>query len=129
MKTFMKRILNTIVTAPIFLFIIYFIGETILSNIFWFLEFERPSVYNLHSTWHWFLGITFFTLMAVGIVFCGFCILEILITGNGILWKRIEEEDFEYPINRKIFYVRNTNKFIWRLDPVFKGRRPIYPFV
>jgi hypothetical protein len=124
----MKRILNTIVTAPIFLFIIYFIGETILSNIFWFLEFERPSVYNLHSTWHWFLGITFFTLMAVGIVFCGFCILEILITGNGILWKRIEE-DFEYPINRKIFNVHNKDKYIWRLDPVFRGRKFFFLFV
>jgi hypothetical protein len=129
MKTFMKRILNTVVTAPIFLFIIYFIGETILSNIFWFLEFERPSFQNLNAVGALSLGVTFFVLLVLGIIFCGFCILEILITGNGLLWKRIEEEDFEHPINRKIFNVRNTNKFIWRLDPVFKGRRPIYPFV
>ncbi|MEI7513145.1 MAG: hypothetical protein WCJ74_00795 [bacterium] len=129
MNMFLKRIVNTVVTASIFLFVIYFLAETILSKIFWLLELEGPSVYDLPATWHWFLGITFFTLMAVGIVFCGFCILEILITGNGILWKRVEGEDFEYSMNQKIFYVRNGDKFIWRLDPVFKGRRPICPFI
>jgi hypothetical protein len=118
-----KRLINLLVTMPILVSLLCFLWGSLFPINKWMGEVEHLEYGSILYS----VGFIFSVILVLGGLYCTSGILVVITTGTGILWKRVEEKSFLLEKDGKIFKSFNHDHLIWRLDPIFRGRKLVFP--
>ena len=120
---FFKRLINAVVTIPLLVIIS---ATLLLSSVFigtWMDGFEQTGAHGI-------LGVATLLSMAIawlatfgGAVLVCCCIAMVIITGEGIFWRKVNQHDWLQGKNGSIVQSFSEDKLVWRFDPIFRGRK------
>ena len=124
---FFKRLINALVTIPVLI--------TICCALIIFCAFIGQVMDAIENSRTY--GFTeMVTLLALAVVFCVLFLTAVLLgtgihiviwTGDGMLWRKVEEGDFLQDKNGQTIHTFSESKLIWRFDNIFKGRKLLCP--
>jgi len=122
---FFKRFINAAVTVPPLLIIC---AVLLLSTVFigkWMDAFEQTGANGFIGTISLLVSAIAWLVTFGGAVVFGAGIPTVLITGTGILWRRVDQDDFLQDKNGKAVHFEKSD-LIWRFGPIFKGQKLFY---
>lgn len=127
---FTKRLINALVSilTMILTIAVLVIGVVYLRfQLGYFAETFRPigpdEMIVMAATL--VIGVLVCFVMFIGAVGAGVYIVAILGTGEGLLLRRIEKNEFLLNPDGSVFKRFEETEFIWRWDKMFSGRRLI----
>ena len=119
----LKRVVNILVTIPIlicffvlFAFMFYLVNHSMLdldaSEVVGPIKFFKVSV-----------GVIFATLLIIGMLRCFALLIVLILTGDGIIWRKVEKNNFLLSKEGEVVHVFKEPELIWRYHKMFSSNK------
>jgi hypothetical protein len=121
---FIKRLVNSVITIPVLFVIsaVLIVASAYLGHYLDYFEATHQPI-GVGAVAFLMGAAMLDCLMFLGAVFISTGAVAVLITGHGLLWRRVDEHDFLQNPDGSVFRRFEKADLIWRWSPIFNGRK------
>lgn len=123
MKMILKRVANIIATTPVLICLFFFFAflfHLVNQSLF---DLDVSGVVGLEKFFKGAIAVIVAALAVWGMIGCIYFFFKVLLTGDGILWRRVGK--YNFLLNRKgeVVHFFEKPELIWRFHQMFLENR------